>query len=264
MPPGVAVVEHVHEQPHVCFLLEGHFRERVDGNEILLPEGSLRLSPTGTSHDIQAGLRGARLLILHLGRVESAIRDHLERLGSTRILRRFSAASTALALAEFVTAGGAVSPARAVELARVMLAQGVREATFTRRRPPPTWLMRARASIQNSCPNVPSVREMAGTAGVHRVQFSRAFRDHFGATVASYVRGRRVDHAWHLLRETDKPLSLVAFEAGFADQSHMCRVLRGATGLSPGAVRARGPSPAPSWNAFLDATYVQDHPRRPC
>jgi AraC-like DNA-binding protein len=40
------------------------------------------------------------------------------------------------------------------------------------------------------------------------------------------------------MTSNDDPLSLVSYTAGFADQAHMCRVFRAATGVTPGAFRA--------------------------
>jgi hypothetical protein len=47
----------------------------------------------------------------------------------------------------------------------------------------------------------------------------------------------RVERAARLLRESDEPLSAVAIEAGFCDQSHMNRTFRRVLGRLPTAVR---------------------------
>jgi transcriptional regulator GlxA family with amidase domain len=47
----------------------------------------------------------------------------------------------------------------------------------------------------------------------------------------------RVERAARLLRESDEPLSAIAIEAGFCDQSHMNRTFRRVLGRLPTAVR---------------------------
>ena len=59
----------------------------------------------------------------------------------------------------------------------------------------------------------------------------------FGETVGDQLRRLRLVRAMRLLRESDAPLSRVALDAGFADQSHMTRTLRGMLGVTPGQMR---------------------------
>jgi AraC family transcriptional regulator len=74
--------------------------------------------------------------------------------------------------------------------------------------------------------------------GVHRVHLARRFRQHFGCSTTEYLRHLRVRAAAAALASTETPLATVALDAGFADQSHLCRTFKGETGLTPGAFRA--------------------------
>jgi transcriptional regulator GlxA family with amidase domain len=65
-----------------------------------------------------------------------------------------------------------------------------------------------------------------------------AFRRVFRATVGEYVRRLRVDAAQRMLTNSDISLAQIALETGFADQSHLTRVFRRATGLTPKLYRA--------------------------
>jgi AraC family transcriptional regulator len=249
MPPGVSITGHRHDQPHACFVVDGSFEELFPHGSTELMRGSFRLSPSGTRHDLKSGPRGARLLIIHIGDDDAATRDWFERLDVTRILVDDPVAGLGNALADRIADGGETSPAGVLETARMLLAQGLRSATLTRHSPTPAWLLRARRSMESAFPAIASANELARVAGVHRVQFSRAFREHFGSSLSRFVLGRRVDRAWHLIRETDTPLSLIAFEAGFADQSHLSRAFKDSVGITPGTLRDRGPQPLPSWRS---------------
>ncbi|HET6701301.1 MAG TPA: helix-turn-helix transcriptional regulator, partial [Gemmatimonadaceae bacterium] len=79
------------------------------------------------------------------------------------------------------------------------------------------------------------VREIAARAGVHPVYLARRFRRFFGSSVVSYLQRGRVTRAADLIASSSLPLSTVAFEAGFADQSHLNRSFRAGTGFTPGA-----------------------------
>jgi AraC-like DNA-binding protein len=78
--------------------------------------------------------------------------------------------------------------------------------------------------------------ELAAVAGLSRFHFLRAFRREVGVTPHTYLTGRRIAAAKTLLGG-DQPLSEVALDCGFYDQSHFTRSFKGSTGLTPGQYR---------------------------
>jgi AraC-like DNA-binding protein len=81
------------------------------------------------------------------------------------------------------------------------------------------------------------LRNAAKLAGVHPVQFSRAFHRHVGITSNDYRRRARLHRASELLLGTTHPLARIAQSCGFADQSHLTRTFGEALGLSPAQYR---------------------------
>ena len=79
---------------------------------------------------------------------------------------------------------------------------------------------------------------LAADADVHPVSLARAFRRAFGCSPTAYRRRVRVRAATGLLASTALPAVEVAFAAGFADQSHMCRDVRTEFGTTPSRLRA--------------------------
>jgi AraC family transcriptional regulator len=63
------------------------------------------------------------------------------------------------------------------------------------------------------------------------------FRDFYGKSPGEYLRQLRLDWAEAQMRITDAPLSQIALQAGFADQSHFTRTFKRHTGLTPGKYR---------------------------
>jgi AraC-like DNA-binding protein len=68
-------------------------------------------------------------------------------------------------------------------------------------------------------------------------QFSRAFRKSVGAPPHRWVMSQRIALAKAMLRDDLIPLSQVALECGFSDQSHFTRYFSTLVGVSPGAWR---------------------------
>jgi AraC family transcriptional regulator len=52
-----------------------------------------------------------------------------------------------------------------------------------------------------------------------------------------YVILRRIDRAKKLLRHTDLPISRIAYDTGFASQSHLASTFKRVVGETPGAYR---------------------------
>lgn len=81
---------------------------------------------------------------------------------------------------------------------------------------------------------------VASAVEEHRATVAAAFRRHLGRSVGQTIRGVQVRSAVERLRDTRRPLAEVAVECGFYDQSHMGRVVKRATGRTPGQIRSGG------------------------
>lgn len=77
---------------------------------------------------------------------------------------------------------------------------------------------------------------LAKRSGLTRSHFSRRVRGLTGMTPHAMVLGSRVEAAKHLL-EGRCSLSEVAYMTGFADQSHLTRVFKRLSGITPAAYR---------------------------
>jgi AraC-like DNA-binding protein len=63
-------------------------------------------------------------------------------------------------------------------------------------------------------------------------------RQNSSATIGEFVQRLRIEAAGEMLRRSETPLSELALQLGFADQSHFSRVFRRWTGMTPRAWRA--------------------------
>jgi AraC-like DNA-binding protein len=97
---------------------------------------------------------------------------------------------------------------------------------------------RALAHIHANPAQAIGCREIAGLAGLSVSQCARQFRRVTGLAPHRYLLQVRVAHVKALLRDSDRDLALIAMDAGFFDQSHMTRVFRRLTGVTPGVFRA--------------------------
>jgi AraC-like DNA-binding protein len=92
---------------------------------------------------------------------------------------------------------------------------------------------RVRAHLQAHLEESVSLAELAAVAGLSRCYLLRAFAREHGVTPHAYQMLLRVARAWHLIGE-GVSISRVAYDAGFADQSHLTRRFAEVHGVSPG------------------------------
>ena len=82
-----------------------------------------------------------------------------------------------------------------------------------------------------------SLSDIAGAAGLSVSHFKSLFRGSLGLPAHQYLIRRRIERAKILLGEGKLPISQIAFETGFAHQSHLARHMRRVLGVSPRALR---------------------------
>ena len=92
---------------------------------------------------------------------------------------------------------------------------------------------RVRDYIESHLADRLRVTELAALVNRSPAHFSRAFKATFGETPRAFVFRRRIELAAKYLASTDMCLSEVAMHCGFADQAHLCKRFREATGRTP-------------------------------
>jgi AraC family transcriptional regulator len=81
------------------------------------------------------------------------------------------------------------------------------------------------------------VAELAALVRQSEAHFSRNFKRTFGEPPHAFVIRRRLEFAADYMVQTDAALTTIALQCGFADQAHLSRAFRQATGLSPAVWR---------------------------
>jgi AraC family transcriptional regulator len=131
-----------------------------------------------------------------------------------------------------------VAPLAAEGLMLQLLAAVARAGAVAKEKGKPQWLRRVLEMLEARFTETLSLANLAEEAGVHPSHLLRVFRMREGCTPAEFVRRRRIAFACRRLSDTRDPLVAIALAAGFADQSHFCRVFRRQMGIPPTAYRA--------------------------
>jgi transcriptional regulator GlxA family with amidase domain len=100
-------------------------------------------------------------------------------------------------------------------------------------------LLRAKDRMDAASHEEWPVPRLARVSGVSEAHFARSFKDAFGVPPHRYLLTRRIEQATALLRDTDLPITEIAFETGWKSLGTFGRTFRDITGESPSELRAR-------------------------
>lgn len=238
--PHTVLPLHAHPLSCVIGVLAGSFEEAFEGRIQQCHSGDMLLRPADASHANAFGNAGATYLIVE---IPAAVLSGLaNREGALSRIRQLRHPHPSAALRRIRDAAHAASVPDLEELLLDALGSVGGDAEDDGRCTvgvPPAWLQRVHDRIRDEFPHRPSVPELAREAGVHADHVCRQFRRHFGFTISDMVRQCRVEYAARAIRAASLPLTQVAYEAGFSDQSHMTRQMIRHLGVTPQQLRWR-------------------------
>ncbi len=230
--PGMRIGSHVHDRSYVSFLLRGSYTERYGNRIRRCVPGTALTHPAGEMHTDRFDENGGRVLSLEIPSEYCdpnhccLADDDAEHYQVANLMSRLECelafGSTASVLIEAI----------AFELA------GVLGRVFVPERHAPQWLGVAVAILRERFCEPLSLEQIAAATGVHPVHLARTFRAVQRCTVGDYLRYVRVAFARRKLAESSMPIVEIAHGSGFSDQSHLCRVFKRHTGMTPSQFRA--------------------------
>jgi AraC family transcriptional regulator len=232
-PAGLQLPAHSHPDTNIAVVLAGGWFAGTGPLERDCFAPTVLVEPAGEMHANRFGAVETAVLSLSLeaGRLGSAVGEVTRRFLHVRdpyielLARR---AANELEEPDDVTP-------LAVEAAALELVARVARSVGLERRP--TWLGNARAVLHDRYADPLSLNEIADAIGIEPERLARGFRRAYGESLGDYLRRIRVNAAARLLATTDEPISRVAGEVGFADQSHLTRWFGRYLETTPGRYR---------------------------
>jgi AraC-like DNA-binding protein len=197
---------HIHDRPYASIVLSGGYEEAGDHGRFRVSAGDVIFHERFEAHLDRFSAGGAMVLNLDL-RVDCTVLPGLAKVADVDGLVRIAEADQNEAL-NLLLADATHCNARAFdwedELCCALLDDGSLQLT-----------------------------EWAELHGLSPWTVSRGFRRVFAVTPESFRARARARRAWRRIYDTEDPLTEIALEVGFADQSYMTHGIRQLTGMTP-------------------------------
>lgn len=97
----------------------------------------------------------------------------------------------------------------------------------------PHWVIALEQLLAENWDSKMTLSEIAQILQIHPITISKNFKKYFGSTLGEYIRKLRIENSIKLIKSSNLSLSQIAFECGFADQSHFIRLFKSHTGFLP-------------------------------
>lgn len=237
--PRSRLSPHSHENAHFCFVVDGSYTESNKRQEIECKPLTLTFRPAGEIHEDKFHNQDVRVFTIEIPPrwIERLRQDSIRLEHSIN----FQSGAAATRLSERIfreTRHTDFASALIVEgLTLEIMAETARHSARGPERKIPLWLERARELLDARFAENLTLDEIAAAVGVHPVHLASVFRQKYQCTVGEYVRRLRIDFACREIRKENLPLSMIALEAGFANQGHFSSTFKRHTGLTPAAYR---------------------------
>lgn len=226
---------HAHQAGFVSLMLQGEYRETAGRRQFSYQPFSCIYHPPGMDHCDEVGPAGVTILTLEF---KPELFDAMD--FATVNLRPIIDLSGSRPAWELIDLYQRISSHTGndldIESRAVALAYSI--VKFSARAPRDLRsLQRTREYVHAHFAENLTLAQVARAAGLHPVYLGQIFRQEFGETLGEYLNRIRVRAAAGMLANSDLPLSAVALDLGFYDQSHFTRVFHQFTGTTPGRFR---------------------------
>ncbi len=219
---------HYHENPHICFLFQGKDVENRNNQTYERKTGDIYFYYAGEKHASIFRKALTKHINIEFGK------DFFQRslLSEDELKKNIQTNSDAkffiLKIQQELLLNDTCS-----HLAIHSLLLNLTDSSKSVSQTMPNWLKQLDNLLNDRWNEQITLEEIANAVEKYPTTISKYFRKYFFCTLGEYLRKIRISKSLDLIKNSDMPLTDIAFHCGFADQSHFTRNFRAMTGFLP-------------------------------
>ncbi len=221
---------HYHENPHISFVLHGRSLEKRKNVEIERLPGKITFYHSGEVHQstsihnssIHINLELEQEFLAEYGMNESALDCVIKKNPDAKflLLRVYK---------ELIVD----DDKSAISIRMLLLDLLNHSLIFQEKQKNHSWVHNVEEILRNCWDQQLSLDHLSAVVNIHPVTISKKFHDYYCCTLGEYMRKLKIEKALTLIKNSKQSLTEIAFECGFADQSHFTRTFKCFTGFLP-------------------------------
>lgn len=229
-PPGLYMAPHRDKLSRISIILDGELWESTEQGEVKATRNSVVIKPNDVVHENTFGSAPLRLLSISFND-NSLLTDRFD---TWQWINH--PAIHVLGIRLWTQMQGVRDEKRLMALFEEFFTTLARlgQAHHTR---PAEWPAALKKLLETDLDAPQTIQALSEQLSLHRVSVARGFRKEYALSPVQFRQYTRVATALQELALTQKSLSAIAYDAGFADQSHLSRSLKSLVGCTPGGFR---------------------------
>lgn len=221
---------HCHENPHISFVLNGGSLEKRRNQEVERLPGKITFYHSGEYHQSTKIIDSSRHINLEIEK--SFLTEYkIEESTIDKIINRNNDAK--FLLLRVYKELEIADKRSAISIHMLLLDLINHSLPFYVKGKRPAWTIEIENIIQNKWNEYLSLNDLSTAVNLHPVTISKMFHKYYSCTLGQYMRKLKIEKALTLIKKSNHSLTEIAFECGFADQSHFIRTFKHMTGLLP-------------------------------
>lgn len=230
-PPGLYMAPHTDKLSRISIILDGELWESTEQGEVKATRNSVVIKPNDVVHENTFGTMPLRLLSISFN--DNAL-----------LTDRFDSWQWINHPAIQVMGIGLWTQMQCVKNEKALMVLFDQFSTALSRlagqehfKRPALWATTLKKLLEANLDSPQTMGALSEQLSLHRVSLARGFRKEYGLSPVQFRQYIRVMTALQELALTQKSLAAIAYEAGFADQSHLSRAVKSLVGCTPGGFR---------------------------
>lgn len=224
---------HSHDYAYFCFVVEGNYTLKYKERVHLCQSSKLLFFPQFTDHACFMHTNSRCFNFLLNAQICEFLTENKPLSPDKVIQKNGQLQQLSLRLYQEFYTLDEFSPLTIEGLISEITAEFLRQSDKFIGKNAPNWLLKTKDFINEEFINLPNLASIARISNVHPTHLAREFQRHFQITIGDFVRQKRIESAANKLIKSKFPISEIAIESGFYDQSHFNRIFKKATGMTP-------------------------------